>query len=91
MSISAEMILLLISMISNVVIVFSKRIKLIYSPCCYVDCRTNAEEDEDEEMTNDNSTGLLKRLVSKITPRRIKQDKANEFKVSSNDRQNDIV
>ena len=77
------MILLLISMISNVVIIFSKRIKLIYSPCCYVDCRQNNEDDEGEDIENNNPNSLLKRIVSKITPRKYKENKVSEVKPSN--------
>lgn len=90
MSISAEMILLLISMISNVVIIFSKRIKLIYSPCCYVSCDPTIQDDDDEDDEDENKKGILKRIVSKLTPRRVKQDKSNDLRIKP-DNQTEMV
>ena len=76
---TTEMVLLLISMITNIIIVVSKKIKLIYTPCLYIDCGGLDYDDEYVNNTNNDNSNLFKKVLSKITPRKKKQE-LNEVK-----------
>ena len=76
---SPEYVLVIISVLSNIVVLFSRRIKLIYSPCCYISC-VQDEDNEEEYISNGgqspdgNNQNIIKRVLSKITPRRNKPE-----------------
>ena len=75
---SPEYVLVIISVLSNIVVLFSRRIKLIYSPCCYISCVQ--DEDNEEEYIDGNNQNIIKRVLSKITPRRNKPEQKADVK-----------
>ena len=67
---SPEMILLIISMIGNVGIIF-KKIRVIWTPCLVLDCRTEGRESQ-AELPEDEplEPNIFRRAITKLTPRK---------------------
>jgi hypothetical protein len=82
---SPEFILLIISLSSNILIIL-KKIKLITTPCCIVDCREDRDIDK-KESESEQPMSFSQKVIDKLTPRTkmkiikvIKTEEKNENK-----------
>lgn len=76
---SPEFILLIISVLGNFIVIL-KRIKLIYTPCISIDCRSNQEGDDiDTQEAQPQNTSMIKRIINRMTPR--SKDKAEKAEI----------
>lgn len=62
---NTELILLIISLFSNAVIIL-KKIRVIWTPCLIIQCGN----DEEENKNNSESANRIKRILSRLTPRK---------------------
>ena len=85
MAISPEIILLVINLTTNCIVIL-KRIKICYSPCFSLDCRSSNELTEEEETlhedgNNRNESNTFKKILNRLTPRsKTIMEKSEEIK-----------
>lgn len=72
---SPEMILLIISLIGNIGIIF-KKIRVIWTPCFIIDCRSGNTEESVEQAVEPNEANVFKRAITKLTPRKFRNTQA---------------
>jgi len=65
---SPEWILLIISLVGNVMVIF-KKVRVVWTPCLILDCRT---EGSTEELSENDPTepNIFKKAITKLTPRK---------------------
>lgn len=77
---SPEWILLIISLVGNVMVIF-KKVRVVWTPCIILDCRTEGSTENNNEPTEPN---IFKRAITKLTPRKKNSSQANELRSNSN-------